>query len=301
MIQVSSLTKKYGGRSAVEDLSFSVQQGEVLGFLGPNGAGKTTTMKIITGCLAPTSGSVSIDGEDIFDHSIRARSKIGYLPETPPLYTDMYVESYLKYVGQIKRVHPKKVSAMVLSAMKKAGLMDVRSRLIANLSKGFKQRVGLAQALVSDPDVLILDEPTVGLDPVQMIEIRELINNLKQHHTVILSTHILSEVEAACEKVVIINKGRIVTQGLLSEMRQQMNKRTLNIRVRRPSEQLEKKLRNLDGVLDVREKKEGLYVISINKDVDEKAAEAAVFGGLLEMRAEDLKLEDIFIQATRRR
>ena len=299
MIQVSNLTKTYGDRSAVENLSFSVQRGEVVGFLGPNGAGKTTTMKIITGCLAPTSGTVSIDGDDIVNHSIRTRSKIGYLPETPPLYTDMYVESYLKYVGQLKRVHPKKVSSMVLSAMKKAGLMDVRSRLIANLSKGFKQRVGLAQALVSDPDVLILDEPTVGLDPVQMIEIRDLICSLKKHHTVILSTHILPEVEATCEKVVIINKGRIVTQGLLSEMRQKMNKRTLSIRVRRPSGELEQKLKSIDGVLDVREKQEGLYLISVNKEVDERIAETAVSGGLLEMTAAALKLEDIFIQATK--
>ncbi len=297
MIEVSNLTKKYGDRYAIKDLSFSVNQGEVLGFLGPNGAGKTTTMKIITGCLAPTFGSVSVDGEDIFENSISVRSKIGYLPEIPPLYTDMYVENYLSYVSRIKRCHPKKIPMMVLSAMKKVGLMDVRSRLISNLSKGFKQRVGLAQALVSEPDVLILDEPTVGLDPVQMVEIRDLIRDLKRDHTVILSTHILSEVEANCEKVVIINKGEIVTQGLLSEMKQKIEQRTLNIRVRNPSLELENRLKALDGVVGV-SMKQNSYAITLSREIDEHVAKIAVDAGLLEMKASDLKLEDIFIKVT---
>jgi len=240
VIQVKNLTKNFGQRTAIKNLSFSVSQGEVLGFLGPNGAGKTTTMRIITGCLAPSSGSVSIDNQDVFEHSVSARSKIGYLPEVPPLYTDMYVEDYLKYIAQIKRCHPKKIPSMVLSSMKKSGLMQVRSRLISNLSKGFRQRVGLAQALVSDPDVLILDEPTVGLDPIQMVEIRELINDLKKDHTVILSTHILSEVESSCERVIIINKGQIVTQGSLSELKRKTGDRSLHIRVRNPSVDFEK-------------------------------------------------------------
>ena len=297
MIEVSHLTKKYGDRFAVNDLSFSVNLGEVVGFLGPNGAGKTTTMKIITGCLAPDSGNVSIDKEDIFDHSMSTRSKIGYLPEIPPLYGDMTVESYLKYTAKIKRKHPKKAPALALSAMEKVGLKDVRSRLISNLSKGFKQRVGLAQALVSEPDVLILDEPTVGLDPAQVIEIRDLISELKKDRTVILSTHILSEVEANCEKVIIINKGQIVTQGLLSEMIHKMGQRQLYVKVKNPSAQLEGKLKALEGVVNIQCKKD-VYTISMSQDINEKVAQTAVSAGLLELRADSLKLEDLFIQVT---
>ena len=296
MIQIQNLTKQFGQRFAVKDLSFSVRKGEVLGFLGPNGAGKTTTMKMITGCIAPSSGNISIDGQDIFDHSVSVRSRIGYLPEIPPLYLDMYVEDYLKYVAQIKRCPSEKISSMVLSAMKKSGLMGVRSRLIYNLSKGFKQRVGLAQALVAEPDVLILDEPTVGLDPIQMVEIRELINDFKKDHTVILSTHILSEVESSCERVIIINKGEIVTQASIEDLKRKTGNRTLHVRVQNPSTELEKNIKSINGVVNVRSMPQGVYLISVGKDIDSEVARVAVPAGLLEMKPESIKLEDVFIQ-----
>ena len=298
MIQVTQLTKKYGERLAIENLNFSVPKGEVVGFLGPNGAGKTTTMRIITGCMATTSGSVSIDGKDILEHSINTRAKIGYLPEAPPLYEDMYVENYLKYVTKLKQCPYEKINTLVDSAIEKVGLTDVRSRLIANLSKGYKQRVGLAQAIVTEPDVLVLDEPTVGLDPSQVIEIRKLIHTLKHKHTVILSTHILSEAEAICEKVVIINKGRIATAGDLSELKNKMKQRTLNVKVKQPSHTLTENLKSIDGVSDVRTDL-NTYILSIEKEVNDEVAKVAVSAGLLELKTDDFKLEDLFISATK--
>ena len=298
MIQVTNLTKKYGDRLAIQGLNFTVPKGEVLGFLGPNGAGKTTTMKIITGCMAPTSGSVSIDGQDILKHSMSTRSKIGYLPEIPPLYEDMYVRGYLKYVARLKKCHIKQIHTLVDSVIEKVGLKEVQSRLIANLSKGYKQRVGLAQALVADPDVLVLDEPTVGLDPSQVMEIRKLIHHLKKQHTVILSTHILSEVEANCEKVVIINKGRIATAGDLSELKSKMKQRVLNVRVKNPSDSLTSHLKDVQGVSDVRRNGD-TYTLSIETEVNDEVAKVAVSSGLLELKTDDFKLEDLFIHATK--
>lgn len=209
MIEVSHLTKKYGALTAVDDISFSVRKGEVVGFLGPNGAGKTTTMNILTGYISSTSGTAAIDGYDILEQPIEAKKRIGYLPEQPPLYPDMTVDEYLRFVCELKRIEGS-IPDEIESVCRMVRIEDVRRRLIRNLSKGYRQRVGLAQALVGSPDVLILDEPTVGLDPAQIIEIRALIKELGRSHTVILSTHILSEVQAICSRVIVLNAGRIV-------------------------------------------------------------------------------------------
>ena len=300
MVQVKNLTKKYGDRTAIDNVSFSVQKGEALGFLGPNGDGKTTVMKIITGCLCADSGSVSVAGRDILDFPIFTKSKIGYLPEIPPVYEDMYVEKYLFYTGQSKRCPPNQLKSLVNSAVNKTGLEDVRKRLIHNLSKGYRQRVGLAQALISDPDVLILDEPTVGLDPVQVIEIRKLIQDLKKNHTIILSTHILSEVEATCEKVIIINKGKVAAEGRLSELKQNMKKKTLRVRVKNPSSKLENQLQNLESVEHVQSLQDG-YILSMKSELNDDVAQVIIEqkAGFLEMVEESINLEDIFVNITK--
>ena len=226
MIEARNLTKWYGDLVAVDDVSFSVGGGEVVGFLGPNGAGKTTTMRILTGFVPASDGTASIAGHDIFEDPLAARRAIGYLPESPPLYPEMDVSNYLLYVAKIKDVPPAGRSEAVDRAMEQCGLTEVRRRVIGSLSKGFRQRVGLAQAIVHDPQVLILDEPTVGLDPIQIREIRSLIAGLaaakgeERGHTVILSTHILAEVEAICKRVILINSGRKVLDGSLAELTQ---------------------------------------------------------------------------------
>lgn len=304
MIRVQNLTKKYGDRLALDQVSFSVGSGEVVGFLGPNGAGKTTVMRILTGCLAPSSGLVEIDGKDVFEYPIQTKAKLGYLPEVPPLYEDMYVEDYLIYVGQIKRCPAHRIKEQVNSCIKKAGLSQVRSRLIQNLSKGYRQRVGIAQALMNNPDVLILDEPTVGLDPAQVIEIRGLINDLKHHHTVVLSTHILSEVEANCERVIIIHQGKIAVTGKLSELRQQMHQKSLFVRVEKSSTNLLSQLKSLDGVKEVQEEKSKIYNVLVDSgaaSVNDSVARTVIDcgAGLLELKENKFNLEDIFIHITR--
>ncbi len=218
MIKVKNLTKVYGDRKAIDNLSFEIAKGEVVGFLGPNGAGKSTTMKIITGFMAPTSGEAMIGGEDVFENPVAVKKKIGYLPEAPPLYPEMKVKDYLKFVAELKSVPADKIKEYIDYALSATQLNEVAHRRIENLSKGFRQRVGIAQALVSQPEVLILDEPTVGLDPNQVAEIRSLINSLKGKHTIIFSTHILSEVQATCERYIIINEGKIIShKSLVSE------------------------------------------------------------------------------------
>lgn len=210
MINVSHLTKCYGSFKAVDDLSFEIENGQVYGFLGPNGAGKSTTMNIMTGCLSPTEGSVSIDGHDILEEPERAKRLIGYLPEIPPLYTSDTTYEYLKFVGEAKGLKGAELKTQIDEVMEKTGITAMRDRLISALSKGYRQRVGIAQALLGDPELIILDEPTVGLDPIQIIEIRDLIRSLGASHTVILSSHILSEVQAVCQKVLIISRGRLI-------------------------------------------------------------------------------------------
>jgi ABC-2 type transport system ATP-binding protein len=218
MVYVHKLTKRYGSLVAVENLSFQLEKGEVLGFLGPNGAGKTTTMRIITGYMPPTKGTVHIEGLDIIDYPLQAKKLIGYLPENPPLYNDMSVSEYLNFVADVKQVSANEKRSSIFNVMEQCGLTDVRKRIIGHLSKGYRQRVGIAQALVNNPSVLILDEPTIGLDPKQIIEIRELIKNLSGDRTVILSTHILPEVTMICSKVVIINQGKIVLEESLESI-----------------------------------------------------------------------------------
>jgi len=218
MIEVRDLTKRYGDIDAVRGISFSAEKGQVVGFLGPNGAGKTTTMRIITGFMPPTSGTVKVAGFDVLEESLEARRRTGYLPENPPLYNDMTTRSYLRFVGKIRGVARAELDDAVDRAMTKCGLADVGSRVVGHLSKGFRQRVGLAQALLHEPSVLVLDEPTIGLDPRQIIDIRSLIRELSGERTVILSTHILPEVQQLCDKVVIINRGRIVVEDSIEEL-----------------------------------------------------------------------------------
>jgi ABC-2 type transport system ATP-binding protein len=301
MIKVEGLTKTYGTVKAIQDIGFHVKKGEVVGFLGPNGAGKSTTMKIITGYMAPTQGKVEVAGFDAFENPIEVKRRIGFLPETPPLYTDMLVIDYLDYVAKLKGVPSSQRKANVQSAIDAANLGDVAHRLIQNLSKGYKQRVGIAQALVSDPEILILDEPTVGLDPKQVAEVRDLIKKLRGKHTIILSTHILPEVQMVCDRVIIINKGRIVAEDTLSDLNNKMTGgRKLHVRVKTPSAELLQKLNRVEGVQSILEKTSGVYEIStINSDSPQEnvAALVATSGaGLIEIKSQELNLEDIFLK-----
>lgn len=303
MIEVRALTKNYGTRTAIDSLSFSVNKGEVVGFLGPNGAGKSTTMKIITGFMAPSSGQALIAGYDVFENPLEVKSRIGYLPEHPPVYGDMFVNEYLEFVAHLKGVEKGKVAGFVKNAIEKTNLGNVQNRLIQNLSKGFRQRVGIAQALVSNPDVLILDEPTVGLDPKQVAEIRDLIKELRGHHTIILSTHILPEVEATCERIIIINQGKIVAQESLSNI-SAANKgsRQITFKVRRDLDGLIARLGALTGVIkSYKGTSPGSIVVEITGQddmVEQLAKEVAQSGaGLLEMQSM-AQLEDVFIKLT---
>ena len=249
MIEVSHLVKKYGSHYAVNDLTFRVDRGQIYGFLGPNGAGKSTTMNIITGYLAPTSGKVKINGYDIQQEPEEAKRCIGYLPEMPPLYADMTVMEYLFFVSELKRVARKQRKDDIQDVMERTGVTEMKDRLIRNLSKGYKQRVGLAQALLGDPEIIILDEPTVGLDPKQIIEMRELIRGLREKHTVILSSHILSEVSAVCDQILIISTGKLVAcdtpEGLTRLM---TGEEELTLQVKGSAGRLEEVLSGLDGI-----------------------------------------------------
>ncbi|MBO4949528.1 MAG: ATP-binding cassette domain-containing protein [Clostridia bacterium] len=247
MIEISNLVKKYGKNYAVNDISFSVEKGEIVGFLGPNGAGKSTTMNILTGYLSATSGSVRIAGYDILENPMEAKKHIGFLPEHPPLYLDMTVKEYLDFVFDLKKcnLNKKKHISEIVDVI---NIGDVYKRPIGHLSKGYRQRVGIAQALISSPDLLIFDEPTVGLDPKQIIEIRELINSLGKSHTVILSTHILPEVNAVCDRVVIINKGKIVANAKTSELEAVTGVRKMKVKVCGPRTEVLSAIRSINGV-----------------------------------------------------
>lgn len=251
MIEVSHLSKRYGDHYAVKDLSFTVEKGQVYGFLGPNGAGKSTTMNIMTGYIAATEGTVTINGHDIVKEPEEAKKCIGYLPEIPPLYQDMTVYEYLMFVAELKKVAKSDRGAQVESAMQATFITDMKNRLIKNLSKGYKQRVGLSQAMLGNPEVIILDEPTVGLDPMQIIEIRELIRELKKEHTVILSSHILSEVAEVCDHIMIIAKGKLVasdtSEGLIESMSAQD---TLELEIKGSNEQVIEMLNKIDAIDD---------------------------------------------------
>ncbi len=302
MIEVKNLTKMYGPHLAIDTLNFQVKKGEVVGFLGPNGAGKSTTMKIITGFMAPTTGQASVAGYDVFENPIDVKRRIGYLPETPPVYGEMYVKDYLKFVAQLKGVEKNRIAGLVDIAVEKTNLGDVQYRLIQNLSKGFKQRVGIAQALVSDPEVLILDEPTVGLDPKQVAEIRDLIKDLRVHHTVILSTHILSEVQAICEKIIIIHNGKIVAENSLADLSASMKGGSrVILRVKRPVLNMTEVLHGIAGVRGV-ESVGGEWRLQTEGDdsVLERISTHVVQNnlGLIQLSAEALNLEEIFLKLT---
>ena len=248
MIEVRNLTKVYGKKKAVDDLSFTIEDGEIFGFLGPNGAGKSTTMNIITGCLSTTEGTVVIDGNDIFEEAYKAKKNVGYLPEQPPLYMDMTVEEYLRFVAEAKKVKKDKLPEEVDRVMKKTSILDVHNRLIKTLSKGYKQRVGIAQALIGNPKVIILDEPTVGLDPRQILEIRDLIRNLGKEHTVILSSHILQEVNSVCDKIMIIAHGKLKVCATPEELyHTYCGNRLLYVRTRISPERLNGVLEGIEG------------------------------------------------------
>ena len=303
MIEVEGLTKRYGRATAVDGISFRVEKGEILGFLGPNGAGKTTTMRILTGYLPPTSGTARVAGFDVQDNPIEVKRRTGYLPEHPPLYGEMLVRTFLRFVATIRGVPRKEISARVDRAIERCGLQPVAGRLIGNLSKGFQQRVGLAQAILHEPDILILDEPTIGLDPSQIREIRQLIKSFGGEHTVILSTHILAEVTMTCNRVLIINEGKIAADETLEKLAAR-GERTRRVRVRlaRATDGVEGQIRSVPGVLAVT-RQDGDFVVETEgtRDVREEIARAAVTQGwgLLEMRTITLSLEDIFIRIVR--
>ncbi len=305
VIEVEHLTKVYNGRRAVDDISFKVEKGEILGFLGPNGAGKTTTMRILTCYMPATDGTARVAGYDVFEESLEVRKRIGYVPESPPLYQEMTVYSYLDFVAKIKGTPASGRKAHIDEIMQKTNIGDVRSRVIGKLSKGYKQRVGVAQALLNNPEVLVLDEPTIGLDPKQIFEVRSLIKSLAGNHTVILSTHILPEVSMTCSRVVIINNGKVVAmdtpEGLANQMK---GAERVALLVDGPAPAVLEKLSSIDGVLSVNaeEGKDGqpssfTVECKLNTDLRRTLASAVVSQGwgLLELRGISVSLEDVFI------
>ncbi len=307
MIEVKNLTKRYGDLKAVDDISFSVDSGEVLGFLGPNGAGKSTTMNIITGYISSTSGTVTVDGSEILEEPKKTKAKIGYLPEIPPLYPDMTVRKYLEFMFDLKKVKlPKKEH--VDEVMRLVGLSDMGGRIIKNLSKGYRQRVGFAQALIGNPPVLILDEPTVGLDPKQIIEFRKLIRSLGKKHTVIFSSHVLSEVSATCDRVIVISNGKIVADGKTDELSQSLSgKKKLLLTVASESSAVVDELKKIPGVTKIEKVRSfagGLvkYSVSYSKDEDIRkdvfSAMVRLDAPIMEMQSGDETLEDMFLKLT---
>ena len=312
MIKVEGVTKRYARFTAVDNVSFEVRKGQIVGFLGPNGAGKTTTMRILTCFLPPSEGKASVAGFDVLEQPMEVKRRIGYLPETPPLYPDMEVGEYLDFVGKLKGLRGNDLAKRITEVSDKVSIGDVRNKLIAKLSKGYRQRVGLAQALLHNPDVLILDEPTSGLDPKQILETRELIKGLAGDHTIILSTHILPEVESTCERVVIISKGKLVATDTVDNLTNRM----------RGSENVGVEVEGIDGELDVKavqrrlEQVSGVSKVVLREEKNNRAmfeveslqgrsiradlARAVVEGGyaLTELKAAGMSLEDVFLQLT---
>ncbi|GJL65549.1 MAG: ABC transporter ATP-binding protein [Nitrospirales bacterium] len=305
MIEVQHVTKWYGPLTAVQDISFSVAKGEIVGFLGPNGAGKTTTMRILTGYMPATNGSVRVADFDCHESPLDVKRRIGYLPEHPPLYLELTVYEYLTFVGRMKGVEMGQVAQRMERVVEQTGLGEVKKRVIGNLSRGYRQRVGLAQALIHDPPVLILDEPTVGLDPNQIIEIRELIHSLRGSHTIILSTHILPEATALCERVIIIHRGKIVaidTQEQLATRLRQSEKLRVTVKTSLPD--MEDQLRMVPGVINVSAGESvNTYLVDaeLGHDIREAVTEFVMTHqlGLLELAVVSMSLEDVFIQLTK--
>lgn len=309
MIEVKNLVKKYNDHVAVDSLSFTLEKGHVLGFLGPNGAGKSTTMNIITGYLQATSGSVKVNGHDIEEEPDLVKNSIGYLPEIPPLYPDMRVREYLTFVAELKKVKKSERKQMIYDIINLIGLNDVSERLIQHLSKGYKQRVGLAGAIMGYPELIILDEPTVGLDPKQVIEIRELIKKLTEKHTIILSSHILSEVSAVCDEIMIINKGKLVVRDKPENLSQADGQTTLLIRAKGSKEQISKVLSGINGIKEVTfndaaDTEAGVLEFSVTYKENEELRDqisiafATAQCPIYEMKMSTMSLEDIFLQLT---
>ena len=306
MIEVEKLTKRYGDRIAIEDVSFRVEKGEILAFLGPNGAGKTTTMRILTGFMPATTGVARVCGYDVFNDPTQVKRRIGYLPESPPLYTEMTVREFLIFVARIKGLPRSKQKLSLSRTLERCGLTDVPDRLIANLSRGYRQRVGLAQALIHDPEVLILDEPTIGLDPKQIIDMRKLIKELSGEHTVILSTHILQEATALCDRVIIIHQGKIRAidspEQLSAKMRQSEK---ISITTKNASPDASSLLSNLPHVINVilESQSDGQSFVvesELGYDIREDVSKCVVQKGwgLLELKSVSMTLEDVFMELT---
>ena len=306
MIEVKNLVKKYGEHLAVDGLSFTVEKGQIYGFLGPNGAGKSTTMNIMTGYLGATEGEVIINGHDILKEPELAKKSIGYLPEIPPLYTDMTVTEYLKFVAELKKIKKAEIMEAVGEVIELVGLIDVEHRLIKNLSKGYRQRVGLAQAIIGFPEIIILDEPMVGLDPIQIIEIRELIRKLAKEHTVILSSHILAEVQEMCDHIMIISKGKLVASDTPENLEKMMGTtEKITVEAEGEREEIEGVLESLgeDVTWTMNLNVEGIWVIEIETkagDMRKEIARAFASAGcpLLTLKKETVSLEDVFLELT---
>lgn len=308
LISIQNVVKKYGQHTALKGINLEVRKGEILGFLGPNGAGKSTTMNIITGYISATEGTVKIDGVDILENPLEAKKKIGYLPELPPLYIDMTVDEYLLFVSKLKKVDKDKRKEQIERILEIVKIKDVRNRIIKNLSKGYKQRVGLAQAIIGSPEVLILDEPTVGLDPKQIIEIRNLITELGKEHTIILSSHILSEVSAVCDRVIIVNKGEIVAEGTPSELSKKLSySNKLSLRIKGTGKQALAIINEIPEVEHATE--QGIneedtvdVLVEVKKDMDIREGLFNAFSEakipILMMKSENLTLEEVFLEVT---
>ncbi len=300
MIEVQHVTKQYGSVTALDDISFSIHSGEIVAFLGPNGAGKTTTMRIVTGFMPPTSGTVKVDGFDCLQEPEEIKKRIGYLPETPPLYLELTVQEYLTFVGRIKLLPSDRLQERIVTILAQTGLSEVQGRLIGHLSRGYRQRVGLAQALLHNPPVLILDEPTTGLDPNQIIEIRELIKNLAGTHTIILSTHLLAEATAICQRVIIIHEGRIVAVDTPEQLgTKYQDFEILCLTVKHEDPNLQHDLEELPGVIEVRSgTMPNSYTLKtpIGHDIREDLTKLIMSRnvGLLELTSQTLTLEDVF-------
>ena len=301
MIQVTGLTKEYGARRALDSISFHANQGEIVGFLGPNGAGKTTTMRILTGYMPPTDGQVTVAGYDVVDESIEVRKRVGYLPETVPLYTDMTALEYLKFMAELR--HIPNAEDRAYETLESVNLVDRANSFIGNFSKGMRQRVGLAQALIHRPEVLILDEPTIGLDPTQVVEIREVIRDIGKDRTVLFSTHILSEAQQICDRVLIINKGKIVAEDTPENLQSRLaGTQRVVLRVRGDADGLLATVKKVKGTRDVAapNMESVEFEFSAGQDVRPQVAKAVVQAGyeLIEMHSSGMSLEEIFLELT---
>ena len=302
MIQVTGLIKEYGARRALDSISFHANQGEIVGFLGPNGAGKTTTMRILTGYMPPTDGQVTVAGYDVVEESLEVRRRVGYLPETVPLYTDMTALEYLKFMADLR--HIPNAGDRAYETLESVNLHERANSYIGTFSKGMRQRVGLAQALIHRPEVLILDEPTIGLDPTQVVEIREVIREIGKDRTVLFSTHILTEAQQICDRVLIINKGKIVAEDTPENLQSRLvGSQRVVLRVRGEADDLPAKIKKIKGVRDVEGKPDGSveFEFSAGQDVRPQVAKTVIQGGydLLEMRPVGMSLEEIFLELTR--